>query len=451
MAREYKDSGIEWIGCMPKGWRVCRLKEVGFLYGGLTGKSGTDFDVDEDDKFAYFIPFTNIFNNMVIDTNKLSKVKVEDGEIQNEVHQGDLLFLMSSEDYEGIGKPALLDTSISHLYLNSFCKGLRIVSDNVVPKFLLYMMTSHIMREQIRLEAKGFIRINLRQEKLMNVSLYLPPISEQQRIASYLDKKCAEIDSLVELQEQMLAQLTDYKQSVITEAVTKGLNPKVPMKDSGMPWIGQVPAHWEIRKIKNICKSEKYSIKTGPFGTQLKGQELQPEGDVCVYNQRNVIDGQFDETQFFVSSNKAKELTSFYTKPLDLLVTSRGTIGRCAILPKDRPMGILHPCLIALRINQQICNIMWAKIFINDSACFSTNIFLNSNATTIEVIYTDSLKNILIPIPPLEEQQAIITYLDAQCHEIDSLIALKRQKIETLKEYKKSVIFEAVTGKTNIA
>lgn len=93
---------------------------------------------------------------------------------------------------------------------------------------------------------------------------------------------------------------------------------------------------------------------------------------------------------------------------------------------------------------------MWAKIFINDSACFSTNIFLNSNATTIEVIYTDSLKNILIPIPPLEEQQAIITYLDAQCHEIDSLIALKRQKIETLKEYKKSVIFEAVTGKTNI-
>ena len=86
---ELVPSGIDWIDVIPKGWRVCRLKELGFLYGGLTGKSGTDFDVEENDKFAYFIPFTNIFNNMVIDTNKLYKVKVEDGEIQNEVRQGD--------------------------------------------------------------------------------------------------------------------------------------------------------------------------------------------------------------------------------------------------------------------------------------------------------------------------------------------------------------------------
>ena len=221
---ELVPSGIDWIDVIPKGWRVCRLKELGFLYGGLTGKSGTDFDVEENDKFAYFIPFTNIFNNMVIDTNKLYKVKVEDGEIQNEVRQGDLLFLMSSEDYEGIGKPALLDVSIHHLYLNSFCKGLRIVSDNVVPKFLLYMMTSHIMREQIRLEAKGFIRINLRQDKLMNVVLYLPPISEQKFIASYLDTKCQEIDSLIELKQKKIEALKEYKKSVIFEAVTGKTN-----------------------------------------------------------------------------------------------------------------------------------------------------------------------------------------------------------------------------------
>lgn len=217
---EFVPSGNNWIGNAPKGWKVYRLKELGYLYGGLTGKSGTDFDVEEDDKFAFFIPFTNIFNNLVIDTNKLYKVKVEDGEIQNEVHKGDLLFLMSSEDYEGIGKPALLDASVSHLYLNSFCKGLRIVSNKVAPKFLLYMLTSHVLREQIRLEAKGFIRINLRQDKLMNVFLSLPPVFEQKSIAEYLDNKCFEIDGLVNAKRRKIETLKEYKKSLIYEAVT---------------------------------------------------------------------------------------------------------------------------------------------------------------------------------------------------------------------------------------
>lgn len=435
MAREYKDSGIEWIGRIPQDWKVCKLSYIYKFQTGATPPTNVESYFNGDIKWANI---SDLGARTIFDTSKKLSSSGVNKCSMNISPKGSLMysFKLSVGTVSFCGDDMYTNEAIA-----TFLEG-----HGYLP--YLYYMAPIAIIHNANFNIYGAPLLN--QELIRGAKIIVPPLAEQQAIASYLDTKCAEIDSLIELQEQMIAQLTDYKQSVITEAVTKGLNPKVPMKDSGMPWIGQVPAHWEIRKIKNICKSEKYSIKTGPFGTQLKGQELQPEGDVCVYNQRNVIDGQFDETQFFVSSNKAKELTSFYTKPLDLLVTSRGTIGRCAILPKDRPMGILHPCLIALRINQQICNIMWAKIFINDSACFSTNIFLNSNATTIEVIYTDSLKNILIPIPPLEEQQAIITYLDAQCHEIDSLIALKRQKIETLKEYKKSVIFEAVTGKTNI-
>ena len=192
--RKFKDSGNHIIGMIPEGWQLMRLKDVGYLYGGLTGKAGGDFDVDEEkDNFAYFIPFTNIFNNTYISPNVLGKVKISADEKQNEVHKGDLLFLMSSEDFDGIGKPSIIDSELSNLFLNSFSKGFRITAD-INPKFLNYLMLSHVERELVRLEAKGFIRINLRQDKLACCDIIIPSRKEQNNIADYLDAKCGEIN-----------------------------------------------------------------------------------------------------------------------------------------------------------------------------------------------------------------------------------------------------------------
>lgn len=215
-----RDSGIEWIGEIPKDWETCRLKDIGSLYGGLTGKSGDDFNVEDSDSYAYFIPFTNIFNNSIIDSEKLSKVKIGDGENQNPVLKGDLLFLMSSEDLDGIGKCSLLNTFIPNLYLNSFCKGFRLSTENVNSSYLNYLMSSHILRELVRMEAKGFIRINLRQDKLSCIPIFLPILQEQKEIADYLDRKCEEIDSLIALKQNKIEQLKEYKKSLIYEYVT---------------------------------------------------------------------------------------------------------------------------------------------------------------------------------------------------------------------------------------
>ena len=156
MAREYKDSGIEWIGQIPKEWEVCRFKNVGYLYGGLTGKAGDDFNVeDEDTSYILYIPFTNIFNNDSINPNQLFKVKIESGEEQNLVQKGDLLFLMSSEDFDGVGKPAIMEEQVENLGLNSFCKGMRVTNSITNSKYLFYLLSSHLLRELVRQEAKG--------------------------------------------------------------------------------------------------------------------------------------------------------------------------------------------------------------------------------------------------------------------------------------------------------
>lgn len=219
---KFKDSGIDWIGKIPQGWSVCRLKNIGFLYGGLTGKSGDDFNVDEETTQPYllYIPFTNIFNNSIINPNQLCKVKIFDGEKQNLVKKNDLFFLMSSEDYDGVGKPAILEDNIENLSLNSFCKGFRVTDKDFCPKYLFYHISSHLIRELIRQEAKGFIRINLRQDKLACVSIMQPPLPEQKKIADYLDNKCTEIDRLIAIKQQKIEELRDYKKSVIYEYVT---------------------------------------------------------------------------------------------------------------------------------------------------------------------------------------------------------------------------------------
>lgn len=218
-----KDSGVQWIGQVPKHWEVCKIKNIGLFYSGLVNKRGDDFNVEETDKFAYYIPFTNIFNNVEIDVTQLRKVKVNPVEAQNEAKENDIFFLMSSEDTEGIGKTAVLRELIAEykpLYLNSFCKGLRITSNEVDAIFLNYFMSSDAGNTYCRLQANGFIRINLRLTKLVDCPVLLPPLAEQRAIADWLDAKCADIDATIALKEQKQEKLKAYKKTIIFEYVT---------------------------------------------------------------------------------------------------------------------------------------------------------------------------------------------------------------------------------------
>ena len=412
----YKDSGVQWIGKIPSHWEVAAFKRI------ITINNGRDYKEFLDD------------------------------EIYPVMGSGGCFAYCSKYLYDGeavlLGRKGTIDKPL-------YIKGKFWAVDTMfyaVPKkglncrFAYYLALTFPFNYYSTATALP----SMTQTDLGNNPVVFPPLFEQQAIATYLDKKCAEIDKAIATQQKRIELLLELRQNIITHAVTRGINPDVPLKDSGVKWIGMVPEHWEVRKLKNICKSEKYAIKTGPFGTQLKGQELQPEGDVLVYNQRNVIDNQFTDTQFYVSSEKAKELDSFYTKPLDLLVTSRGTIGKCSILPLGAHMGILHPCLIAMRIDQRICDIKYAQLYIGESSCFSTNVFLNSNATTIEVIYTETLKSVTIPVPPLSEQQAIVTHIESETTKLDKQVAKANRQISLLQELKQSIITEVVTGKRKV-
>lgn len=215
-----KDSGVEWIGMIPEHWERFRLKDLGYMYSGLTGKSGDDFRCDDETKTKHYVPFTNVLNNTVVDNDNFHYVVLEENEQQNQVKAGDLLFLMSSEDYESIAKSAVVLGDPGEIYLNSFCRGLRITNHNCYAPFLNYQLNSEMYRDALRFEARGFTRINIKIDRVASHFVSLPPFSEQQTIADYLDEKCAKIDAAIANIDKQADALKRLKRSLINEVIT---------------------------------------------------------------------------------------------------------------------------------------------------------------------------------------------------------------------------------------
>ena len=451
-----KDSGVQWIGQVPEHWEVCKIKNIGLFYSGLINKRGDDFNVEETDKFAYYIPFTNIFNNVEIDVTQLRKVKVNPVEAQNEAKENDIFFLMSSEDTEGIGKTAVLrelTAEYKPLYLNSFCKGLRITSNEVDAIFLNYFMSSDAGNTFCRLQANGFIRINLRLTKLVDCPVLLPPLSEQRAIADWLDAKCADIDAAIELQQRMIDKLKAYKTAVIHQAVTKGLDKNANLKDSGVQWIGQVPEHWEVCKIKNIGLF--YSGLINKRGDDFNVEETDKFAYYIPFT--NIFNNvEIDVTQLrkvkvnpVEAQNEAKENDIFF------LMSSEDTegIGKTAVLreltAEYKPLYLNSFCK-GLRITSNEVDAIFLNYFMSSDAG-NTFCRLQANGFIRINLRLTKLVDCPVLLPPISEQRAIADWLDAKCADIDATIALKEQKQEKLKAYKKTIIFEYVTGKKQVA
>lgn len=205
----------------PKNWLRYRLKDLGSLYSGLSGKSGDDFNQEKNPNNKGFIPFTNIANNTYLKRDHLDTVVVYEGEKQNRVRKGDIFFLMSSEGYEDVGKSAALAEEIDETYLNSFCKGYRVNPRKTNPYFLNYLMLSDYYRQLLIVEGKGFTRINLKMEKVNDFFVYIPDtLSDQDKIVKFLDAKLDIIAKIIANIQIQITTLKELRKTLINDVVT---------------------------------------------------------------------------------------------------------------------------------------------------------------------------------------------------------------------------------------
>ena len=411
-----KESGIDWIGQIPEEWEVTKLKYALLI---SNGKDYKDIEVEEG---GYpVIGSGGVF-----------------ARARNYMYDGDVVLLGRKGTIDKplfySGKFWTVDTMFYSTALNGNNIKFMYYSSLLIP-FSYYSTATALP--------------SMTQSDLNNHVLCLPSVSEQQKIADFLDKKTAQLDKVKALLEEQIQKLKDYRASLIYETVTKGLDKTVPMKDSGIDWIGQVPQGWGVSKLKFILEKGINSIKVGPFGSSLSGDAIRSSGK-WVYNQRNVLDNNFTETDFYISEAKCKELKNFSVSSGDILLTTRGTIGRVAIVPKKYWEGIIHPCLMKFKVDSKIVLPELIKYLFNDIPLVREQLNFLSNSTTIDVIYSYNLKNIIIPIIPIEEQYSTLEVLDRQTSDVDSLIKIKQKHIENINKQRQTLIYDYVTGKRRV-
>ena len=415
---KYKDSGIEWIGEIPEHWDVKKLKFISKICNGQDQKAVLD-----DNGIYPIYGSGGIFgksNSFLFD--QPSVLLGRKGTIDKPQYVEEPFWTVDTSYYTKI------KDGFSTRLFYYLCKTIN---------FELYKYGSAIP--------------SMTQGHLNEIKFSIPnTLEEQTTIANYLDQKTTQIDSLIAKKEQFITLLQEERTAVINQAVTKGLDPKVQLKDSGIEWLGEIPEHWEVKKLKYLLKESKDSLKTGPFGSHIKNSDYIPNGDFKVYTQRNVLDNEYENGCESISEEKFKELKGFTIYEGDVLITTRGSIGRCSIFPMNMATGILHPCLIRIQVNENLSLRNWIVNYINNTSLFYNNVKFNSNSTIIDVIYGYTLKEIFFPSPPINEQKIILEFLEVKINEINTLISNSQQEIELLKEYKTALISEVVTGKVDV-
>lgn len=440
----YKDSGIAWIGEIPSEWKVCRYKNLCII------QSGSPFDSSK---------FSNVEGFPLIRIRDITSGRIEtyyEGEYSDEfiVHKGDLLVGMDGDFNVRIWQN-------NDALLNQRC--CRIFANNDVDQTFIYFTLPYILERINKLAYSTTVK-HLSTTDLYDSFIMLPSLKEQHSIASFLDTKCGEIDSLISLQEEMISELQAYKQSVITEAVTKGLDPNAKMnccasrekndacisssetqpaierkfKDSGVEWIGEIPEGWEVLALKRIFK-----IIAG--ATPKSENEAYWDGDIAW-----ITPADYKTEQKYVSfgrrnlSEQGYHACSTVLLPKGSIVFSkRAPIGLVAIT--ERELCTNQGCLGCVPI-RDVSNVFMYYLL----SVYTEQFELYGSGTTFKEISANNFANFKLMLPPLSEQQAIASYLDVKTSQIDSLISLKQQKIDELKDYKKSIIYEYVTGKKRV-
>jgi type I restriction enzyme S subunit len=245
----------------------------------------------------------------------------------------------------------------------------------------------------------------------------------------------------------MIELLKEERAAIINQAVTKGLNPNAEMKDSGIKWLGQIPKHWEIKKLKYLLSDNK-GIKIGPFGSSLKAEFITNTG-YKVYGQENVITDDFGIGYRYIDENKFAELFNYELFPGDVIITMMGTTGKSKVVPAGISRGVMDSHLLRMRFNCKAAP-QYVSFLINDSFYIYTQLKILSKGSIMEGLNSTIVCSLLIALPPKDEQKIILQYLNNKLSEINLILYKEKKGIELLKEYRNTLIPEAVTGKIDV-
>lgn len=435
--REMKDSGIAWIGKIPVDWKVCRVKflaDNNHLYPIGDGDHGM---IKSSDYLDEGIPYIRVLNLTWCNGLNLDNLVFISEEMNRRIKNSELKpnDILVAKTGATIGKTAIVPISLPISNTTSHVGKISIAPIHSA-KYFYYVMSSFIVQKQIRdISAMQSTRPELGIEGLKNLILIVPSYKEQKQISYFLDAKCAEIDALSSDIQTQIDTLEQYKRSVISEAVTKGLDPNVPMKDSGIAWVKQIPKHWSVIPSKYLFHNS--DTRKYPGDEQLTASQRHG-----IITQREYMERENAKVVFATQGLDNWK----HVKPNDFVISLRSFQGG---LEMSETTGCITWHYVVLEASKPIYPPFYKWLFKSVQYINALQGTCNFIRDGQDLRFSNFSK---VPLyePPMVEQKAIADYLDAKCAEIDQTIAQKQEQLATLADYKKSLIYEYVTGKEEV-
>lgn len=423
----YKDSGVEWIGAIPKEWNVSK---IGYHLKWFSKKNETDKEV-----LSVYRELGVVKKNERDDNHNRTPLDLTQYKY---VRPGDLVInkmkawqgSVGVSDFEGIVSPAYFVYKFTSKMINK--------------KYLHHLLRGCYKDEMMRLS--GGIRVgqwDLSSYEFERMPIIVPPLHEQQRIADFLDTKCDILDRTIDAVSRQIEDLEKYKKALITKTVTKGIckkgEPERAMKDSGVEWIGEVPEEWSVKPFKALADMKGSSEYTA--------RDIVDEGEGAILlSPSNINDNELNLSKRTYISQKKYDKSTTKIQRGDLLFTKTASVGKCVIYDSDEP-AMPNPQLVVLKNIKCLPKFLYYSM-VSDVMQAPTKMYVYGSV--IPTISQLNLGRIKIPVPSPEEQQQIADYLDEKCKNIDNRVQKRKQQLEWLKEYKKSLIFDYVTGKKRV-
>lgn len=435
--REMKDSGIEWIGAIPKTWKVEKLCRVVPIITDFVA-SGSFATINDNVEYLDYPDYA-----MLVRTADLSGTKDKRVYINKHAYE----FLSNSNLFGG---EVILSNigSVGNVYMyeplyerSSLAPNAIMLNGSKNNRYIYYWFLSPHSNEELKRIGGNAVQLKFNKTQLKQFKIAIPPTEEQQKISAYLDDKCTKIDSIISKQQKIIEKLKAYKLSLITEMVTKGLNPDVKMKDSGYEFIGTVPEHWNVCRLRNIGTPQNGISKGGNFFGH--GYPFVSYGDVYRnFSLPETANGLVETTEEEREQYSVKKGDIFFTRTSETIEE----VGFSSICEKNIENATFAGFIIRVRPFVDDLVTAFSKYYFRSNH-HRFYLVKEMNLVTRASLGQNLLKSMPVLLPPKKEQQEIANYLDKKCAAIDLAIEKKQALIEKLTEYKKSLIYEVVTGK----
>jgi type I restriction enzyme S subunit len=438
----YKDSGVRSIGEVPQGWGVKRLRTVADMLvsnidkltveGELPVRLCNYVDVYKNDRITGSLPF-------------MRATATKDEVDRFRLRSGDVLITKDSESWTDIGVAALVEYTAPELVCGYHLAILRARDETLDSRYLLRALQSQGVAVQLHVAANGVTRYGLSHDAIKSALLPVPPLAEQAAIVHFLDHADRRIRRYIAAKKKLIALLSEQKLAIIHRAVTRGLDPDIRLKGSGVEWLGDVPEHWDVPSLG----AASMSIQTGPFGSQLHASEYIAGGTPVVNPSHMRAGSIYADAQVAVSEEKATDLERHRLKVGDVVMARRGDLGRCALVKDEQEGWLCGTGSLRIRPRLEVLEPSYLVELLGSSG-IRDSLTLSSVGATMDNLNAGMVARLRLPVPPLHEQAAIMKRISQTSAAVRSAVARAQSEISLLQEYRTRMIADVVTGKLDV-